>query len=148
MLGAAQDLQEIFPKAVVDADVNRQVYSSGDLITNLKNQNMLKDTVVIGLGTNGDFTDQAFADLMTIIGNKQVYWVNVYAPSLRIQGVVNDTLTKQAQKYKNLTIIDWYTYASTNNDGTWFYDDQVHLTPTGRIGYTKMILEALLSASN
>lgn len=141
MLGAAQNMKDLFPDVVVDANVNRQVYSSKDLIQNLADEDLLKDPVVIGLGTNGDFTEAQFAEFMKLLGDRQVYWLNVHAPSLRIQGVVNDALTKYAASYDNLTIIDWYSYSKDHSD--WFYDDQVHLTPTGRIGYTKLLFETL-----
>ena len=141
MLGAAQNMKDLFPDVVVDANVNRQVYSSKDLIQNLADEDLLKDSVVIGLGTNGDFTEAQFADFMKLLGDRKVYWINVHAPSLRIQGVVNAALTKYAESYDNLTIIDWYDYSKDHSD--WFYEDQVHLTPTGRIGYTKLLFETL-----
>ena len=125
----------------MDANVNRQVYSSQDLIQKLADEDLLKDPVVIGLGTNGDFTETQFADFMKLLGDRKVYWLNVHAPSLRIQGVVNSALTKYAGSYDNLTIIDWYNYSKDHSD--WFYDDQVHLTPEGRIGYTKLLFETL-----
>ena len=141
MLGAAQNMKDLFPDVVVDANVNRQVYSSQDLIQKLADEDLLKDPVVIGLGTNGDFTETQFADFMKLLGDRKVYWLNVHAPSLRIQGVVNSALTKYASSYDNLTIIDWYNYSKDHSD--WFYDDQVHLTPEGRIGYTKLLFETL-----
>ena len=141
MLGAAQNMKDLFPDVVVDANVNRQVYSSQDLIQKLADEDLLKDPVVIGLGTNGDFTETQFADFMKLLGDRKVYWLNVHAPSLRIQGVVNSALTKYASSYDNLTIIDWYSYSKDHSD--WFYDDQVHLTPEGRIGYTKLLFETL-----
>ncbi|KAF1294383.1 acyltransferase family protein [Candidatus Enterococcus leclercqii] len=142
MLGAAQNMKDLFPKAVVDANVNRQVYSSVDLVKQLDTQGLLNDPVIVGLGTNGDFNDSQFADFMAALGDRKVYWVNVHAPSVRTQNVVNSSLTNLAKKYDNLTIIDWHTYAS-NGNASWFYDDGVHLTPEGRIAYTKLLFETL-----
>ncbi|MDT2755882.1 acyltransferase family protein [Enterococcus asini] len=142
MLGAAQDIKDLFPDVVVDADVNRQVYTSGELIKNLDDDKLLKDPVIIGLGTNGDFTEAQFSEFMSLFGDRKVYWLNVHAPSLRMQAVVNAALTKYVADYDNLTIIDWYSYAKDHSD--WFYEDQVHLTPEGRIGYTKLLYETLV----
>ena len=64
MLDATADLQEIFPKAVVDGDVGRQLYESPELIKALKGKDLLRDTVLIGLGTNGSFTETQFDNLM------------------------------------------------------------------------------------
>ncbi len=56
MLDAATDLKELYPKVVVDGDVGRQLYASEPYIEELKKQNLLKDTVLISLGTNGAFS--------------------------------------------------------------------------------------------
>lgn len=142
MLGAAQGLKDVFPNAVVDADISRQIWNSSDLIESLAKQDLLYDPVLIGLGTNGDFSDAQFDSFIKLFGNRQVYWVNVHAPSLRLQNVVNDHLNEMAQKYGNLTIIDWHTYAS-NGSADWFYEDGIHVTPKGLIAYVKLISEAL-----
>ena len=107
MLDATADLQEIFPKAVVDGDVGRQLYESPELIKALKEKDLLRDTVLIGLGTNGSFTETQFDNLMKEIGDRKVYWINVRVPTQRWQNEVNSMLEKMAAKYDNMTLIDW-----------------------------------------
>ncbi|MDG3374931.1 acetyltransferase, partial [Vibrio parahaemolyticus] len=60
MLDAATDLKEIYPKVVVDGDVGRQLYTSEPYLEELKKQELLKDTVLVGLGTNGAFSETQF----------------------------------------------------------------------------------------
>ena len=145
MLGAAAGLNEMFPNSVVDAEINLQVYASVDLLQKLKDDKLLHDTVIIGLGTNSPFTDQQFADIMAIMGQeRKVYWINMRAPTVRTQGTVNAALTNMAKKYKNLTIIDWYDYSINHND--WFYEDGTHINPDGLTSYVKLMVDSLIKS--
>ncbi|EPM8051141.1 acyltransferase family protein [Enterococcus hirae] len=142
MLDAATDLKELYPKVVVDGDVGRQLYASEPYIEELKKQNLLKDTVLIGLGTNGAFSESQFDSIMSALGDRKVYWVNVRVPIKRWQNDVNALLAQMAKKYDNLTLIDWYDYSNSHND--WFYDDQVHPNPEGMKHYIHLVSETLL----
>ncbi|MGM0156393.1 acyltransferase [Enterococcus sp. AZ191] len=145
MLDAATDLKEVYPHVVVDGDVGRQLYTSEPYIEELKKQNLLKDTVLIGLGTNGAFTEAQFDTIMSALGDRKVYWVNVRVPTKRWQNDVNAMLADMAKKYDNLTLIDWYDYSNGHSD--WFYDDQVHPNPEGMKHYIHLVSEALLGKS-
>lgn len=142
MLDAAADLKELYPQVVVDGDVGRQLYTSLPYIEELKNRDLLKDTVLIGLGTNGSFSEAQFDSLMNAIGDRKVYWVNVRVPTKRWQNEVNAMLTEMEKKYDNMTVIDWYGYS--NGHSEWFYDDQVHPNPDGMLNYIHLVSEALL----
>lgn len=145
ILDAASDLKEVYPNVVVDGDVGRQLYTSDPYIEELKNQNLLKDTVLIGLGTNGAFTEAQFDSLMRTLGDRKIYWVNVRVPTKRWQNDVNAMLANMAKKYDNMTLIDWYNYS--NNHSDWFYDDQVHPNPEGMKHYIRLVSEAMLGKS-
>lgn len=145
MLDAATDLKEVYPQVVVDGDVGRQLYASESYIEELKKQNLLKDTVLIGLGTNGAFTEAQFDTIMSALGDRKVYWVNVRVPTKRWQNDVNAMLADMAKKYDNLTLIDWYDYSNGHSD--WFYDDQVHPNPEGMKHYIHLVSETMLGKS-
>lgn len=145
MLDAAADLKELYPQVVVDGDVGRQLYTSLPYIEELKNRDLLKDTVLIGLGTNGSFSEAQFDSLMNAIGDRKVYWVNVRVPTKRWQNEVNAMLTEMEKKYDNMTVIDWYGYS--NGHSEWFYDDQVHPNPDGMLNYIHLVSEALLGGT-
>ncbi|MGK0551190.1 acyltransferase family protein [Enterococcus faecalis] len=142
ILDAAADLQAIFPKMYIDGEVGRQLYTSPELVTKLEKEGRLKNTVLVGLGTNGPFTEAQFDEFMKVIGQRQVYWVNVRVPTRRWQNEVNAMLTKMAKKYQNLTVIDWYSYSNDHED--WFYDDRVHPNVSGGRQYTNFIADKIL----
>lgn len=143
MLDATADLKEIFPNIVVDGEVGRQLYESPDLIRALNEKGLLQDTVLVGLGTNGSFTESQFDSFMAEIGDRKVYWVNVRAPAQRWQNEVNNMLQKMAEKYDNMTLIDWYDTSNAYED--WFYEDRVHPNPDGMVQYCKLIAKSILN---
>lgn len=142
MLDATTDLKEIFPKIIVDADVGRQLYESADLVKQLREDDLLKENVLIGLGTNGSFTEAQFDAFMKEIGDRNVYWINVRVPTQRWQNEVNTMLEKMAKKYKNITLLDWYGLSNEQED--WFYNDRVHPDADGMIEYCKLVSQIIL----
>ena len=143
MLGAVEEVKEIFPNVVVDADIGRQLYNGEQIIQALLDKKLLANTVVIGLGTNGVYTEENFHKMMTVIGKKRkVYLLNAYVPTQRWQGDINRFLSKMADEYKNITLIDWYDLGKEHED--WFEEDHVHLKQEGQIGYTTLIAQNVL----
>ena len=53
MLGATNKLYKMFPNGYFDAKVSRTDYEANKILIDMKNRGLLKDVVVIGLGTNG-----------------------------------------------------------------------------------------------
>jgi Predicted acyltransferases len=143
MLGSTINLQEVFPQAVVDAEVGRQLYAAPDLLNSLQEQGLLNDTVIFGLGTNGSFTDAQFDSVMQALGDRTVYVVTVRVPTQRWQNEVNASLEKMAEKYKNVTLVDWY--GLSNDHEEWFLDDHVHPNDIGRIHYTALLAKNILN---
>jgi hypothetical protein len=143
MLGATIDLQQVFPQAIVDADVGRQLYQAAELLKSLREQGLLKDKVVLALGTNGTATEAQFDGIMATIGERQVYLVNVHVPTQRWQNEVNDLFNRMAEKYDNITLIDWY--GESVNHEEWFREDSVHPDENGLTAYVSLIAKAILN---
>lgn len=142
LLGSTKNIQEIFPDAIIDADVGRQLYESVDLLQELKDEDNLKENVVLALGSNGYADEDQFDDLMNVIGKRKVYLVNVRVPTQRWQNDNNTLFKKMADKYKRVTLIDWYDLSNENNN--WFREDQVHPTDVGRVEYTSLLAKKML----
>jgi peptidoglycan/LPS O-acetylase OafA/YrhL len=141
----AADLQEVFQSAYMSAKVGRQVDEAPALIKSLKSKNKLSDNVLINLGTNGPLKTKHIAAIENAVGKKRhIFWVNVHVPTKTWEGPVNQALTDATKKYKNLTIIDWYT--PSKNQPSWFYGDHVHPNPSGSVEYTTIITKAIVKA--
>lgn len=146
MLDGQSMLQRIFPKMVMKADVGKQMVAVPGEAKALADQGALADTILVGLGTNGPFTPQQMDQLMAVFGpSRHVYWINVRVPTREWQNDVNSTLSAATKKYKNLTVIDWFSYANSHDD--WFYDDRVHPNTTGGPYYAAFIAKHLLEDS-
>jgi peptidoglycan/LPS O-acetylase OafA/YrhL len=143
ILDAAAGLQQIFPKMIVDGEVGRQLYTSSPIIEKLDKDKLLKENVLVGLGTNGSFTEAQFDEFMAAIGSKRkVFWINVRVPTRRWQNEVNSMLENMKKKYKNLTVINWYDYSNAHDE--WFYDDRVHPNVDGQVKYSSFIAKQLV----
>ena len=109
MLGAIDELQSKFPNGYFDAAVSRTAYVANGIIRDLSYSGLLGDPVVINLGANGD-CDNATKDLiMSNLGNRKVFWLNVtndYSVG------VNANLNSYASRFNNLYVIDWNSISS------------------------------------
>ena len=142
MLGAAPALQEMLPGCVVDAKESRQVVKSKATVEELRAQGKLGDTVILGLGTNGPFKVSVGQELLDAIGSeKTVYWVTVYGEHLQWQEDSNSTIRQLAQQNKNVHIIDWAAEAAAHPE--WFYNDGIHLKPSGQEAYARLIFQSV-----
>lgn len=144
MLSGRDELQKIFPKVYIDAAVSRQADDSISVLKSLDSKGLLGNNVIIGLGTNGNITDDSVDKMMDIIGNKRhVFWINIHVPTQPWQNQNNELLENAKKKYKNLTVLDWNSFINGHDD--WLYSDQTHPNTTGVPKYATFIAKEVLN---
>lgn len=136
MLGAMDNVLNMFPNSYLDAKKSRQIYEGETVLKELKKNHKLGEIVVIHLGTNGNYPNSYKQEILDICENKTVFWIN----TTNIKKV-NTSLNKLKQKNKNLHIIDWCALSKDHSD--WFYHDGIHTTPEGQKQYTNIIYDAI-----
>lgn len=136
MLGAVNNLYNIFPNGYFDAKISRTAWSAAEIFENLKNNNKLGYPIIIHLGTNGDCSTSCKDEIMSILGNRIVYFINTTNLDY-----VNNNLSKYVSEHENVYLIDWKTISSGHRE--YFYADGIHLTPTGRNAYANAIYNAI-----
>ena len=136
MLGAMSNITKMFPNSYFDAKESRALTTGVSILSNLKNSNKLGEVVVLHLGTNGDCGNNCKENIMNILSDKIVFWLNTTNNEK-----VNNSLNELATKYNNLHIINWHDLSLGHDD--WFYYDGIHLPPTGRKEYTNIIYNAI-----
>lgn len=137
MLSAATALKQQIPQIVVDAKVGRQVYEATATVNKLKQKGQLGRVVVLGLGSNGDFSGTQLNDLLKAIGNdRHIYLVNTRVPR-NWQDNVNRKIAIAVKHHKNVKLIDWYSVTDGQDD--LFYDDHIHPDKEGGEYYTALI---------
>lgn len=136
MLGAISNLQSQFPNGYFDAKVSRTAWKVAPILKDLTEKNMLGNPIVLNLGANGDCSKSCKAEIMQIADKRQVFWLNTTNNE-----TANTNLYNISKEYSNLHLIDWSSISSGHSE--YFYADGIHLTPTGRVAYTKAIYDAI-----
>jgi lysophospholipase L1-like esterase len=113
---------------------------------------------ILALGTN-EAADVAagstfsmptrIAQMMSIIGNQPVMWVNAITLSTAPQFYGNDGMQRWNQdllaacrRHPMMRVYDWAAHAKSS----WFIPDGIHYTPAGYIARTRLIAKALVAA--
>ena len=138
MLGAKSQLQA--RGFVVDAVKSRQFYSAVSIVKRKKRHGLLRQKIVIHLGTNGVLIQPGDCDKIARLAGsaRRVYLVTVTGPTShpKIMRVQNKRLRACAARHANTHLIDWYKHS--RGHGNWFYD-KMHLTRKGRKAYASFL---------
>lgn len=128
------------PDIVVDTQVGRQFTSGLERANALRYDGKLKPIVIIGLGTNGPFSEKQIEALIAELSDrKTVAFVKVVVPR-RWQKTVNEALDKAKERHPELILIDWPTWVS---DYKVRLQDGVHPTVRGARLYADLIATSL-----
>ncbi|MFD2830913.1 acyltransferase family protein [Corticicoccus populi] len=134
------------PNATIDGAVGRQLNDTLELAREKYDEYKSKeDIVVLQLGTNGDFTDDTLHDLITFFEDADIYFVNTRVPR-DWEGNVNEHIYDAAERYDNVTLVDWYTYSEGQNG--YFANDGVHLLPEGVEALSNLIIDTIRDNHN
>ena len=123
-----EKFQELYPGAVIDGKIGRQLYVAIEEAKDYAQYNNENSAIIFQLGTNGPFTESQIEDLVKVFDKADIYFVNIKVPRAW-EKTVNTALKEAKEKHSNVTIIDWYTVASSGKD--LFEPDRVHLNQTG-----------------
>ncbi len=144
MLASADALRQDFPGIEVAAKVGRQMDAAPDVLRELAARGRLRRVVVIGLGTNGEFTDAVIDDVLRVAGpSRTVAFVNVHVPK-SWQATVNSALARAVHQHPGTVLVDWDGAISRTPDRLW--TDHTHPKPSGTGIYADTIRDALGAA--
>jgi peptidoglycan/LPS O-acetylase OafA/YrhL len=141
LLGAQPLLEHQIGGIVVDAAVGRQFSAVLATARSYRDAGKLGDEVIIQTGNNGPITAGQFDQLMdTLKGVRKVIVVNVKVDR-PWQDPNNDVLAQGVTRWPNDVLVDWHAITATHPEA--FYDDGLHLTPTGIRMFTAAVLAVL-----
>ena len=140
LLAAADKIQEIFPKAIIDGKIGRQLYSSPATLQELISKDKMANRVVTLLGTNGTFSQKQLDEYIRTLGDRELYFVTIFAP-VKWNNEVNQQLQEAKNRHANVHIIDWYEFAK--NHAEWFYEDKIHPNTQGAEELAQYSLESI-----
>ncbi|MDM5156940.1 acyltransferase family protein [Bacillus sp. DX1.1] len=141
MIDIAPYLKNTFPNIKIDAKIGRQMSEAITAVEKMKSEGNLGNRVIIGLGTNGAFTNDQLVSLIQLIGNeRKIVLINTRVPR-PWESLVNQKLKEVASTYPNVTLVDWYSASAGNK--TYFEPDGVHLTKVGAEAYASLVANQL-----
>jgi hypothetical protein len=140
-LGSIKYIKRYIPNAVVDAKVGRKFQELPERISNLERKGLLRDTVIIALGTNGPFTIDEGLRIIDYLqsSGRQVIFVNVKVPRWW-ESNVNATYLELKRLRPSIKILDWnYVSRSVCPHTQCFREDGYHLTNIGSDLFARLI---------
>jgi peptidoglycan/LPS O-acetylase OafA/YrhL len=141
MLASAPALQQAFPGINIDAVVSRQMNTLPGIVEKLMAGHHLRQTLLVGLGTNGYISRQTLKQVREMIGpERQMIIVNIQAPRVW-QSSVNGILDSFAANYDNVELADWHHAIAPHI--SILAPDQIHPGPTGGRIYANTVKAAL-----
>lgn len=141
-LGAAPSFKKIQKNAVINAKVSRQVRHGLDVAKKMDKKGTLGDTVILSLGTNGNFNPVTGQELIDYLGkDRTIYWINIYGKNIAWKNKVNKQINELAKKNSNVHVIPWAKTAKKHSD--WFYQDGTHLNAKGQNGFAEFIRKSI-----
>lgn len=141
LAATAGELNKVFPKGVIDAVEGRHLYQSNATAAALTVANQLKPTVVSVLATNSTFTAGQLNDYIEAVGTDKEHFFITSAAKRDWVYDANYQIHQAAQRYGNVKVIDWATYANDHLD--WFYEDGIHPNQLGAEEFAKYIAQQI-----
>lgn len=141
MLASYAALDAEFPGIYVDADVSRAWGVGIQVASSLASQGLLRDTVVLGFGTNSSALPGEMDSMMEVLGEDRTvvmvlpYGDRSWMPHAREQ------IIEAAETHDNVYISDWCTHAM-HTPGA-LREDGIHPDPIGATEYVTAIKYAL-----
>ncbi len=141
MLASAPELAAAFPGISIDAVVSRQLSQAPGMVSTLKSSGNLRNTLLLGLGTNGPIDFSVLDQVRAIVGpDQQIVVVNVQAPRWWTSGV-NGTLEAFAVQYRNVELANWQS--AIGGKLNLLARDQIHPGDDGGAIYASTVRDAL-----
>lgn len=143
-LRAVPYFEQTFPRGHIDALKNRQFAAGTEVYDAYLQENKAGKISVFALGTNGPVSDQMVDALMAKVGDARLaVFVNTRHPDAW-EGDTNAALSRAAERYRNVRVVDWYGYSAGRND--LFDGDGTHLSEQGAQEYVQLIYSSIQDA--
>jgi lysophospholipase L1-like esterase len=141
MLASAAQLHTVLPGIYIDAHVSRQMSAGLMEIQRLTADGLLRQVVIVGLGTNGTVTRGQIRQLLAEIGpRRRLILVNTYE-ARPWEHEVNSVIAAAARNYPNVVLANWLATITHRTNLLW--GDGVHPRPPGARLYAKVVAAAV-----
>lgn len=126
LIDIADEMYVRFPNGYFDGRVSRDLYAGEDILRDMKEEGTLSDIIVLCLATNGDYIESCNEELMNIVEDRQVFWVDAVGAD---DPEFNERFASFAENYDNLHIVEWEKASEGHPE--YFYYDNIHVMEDG-----------------
>lgn len=137
-LDAVDMLYNYFPNGYFNGKISRSIIGGINVLKDLKDSGKLSDIVLLGLASNGDYSNKKATELMNLLGNREVYWINAVGAD---DPTYNEKFKNFAKNYPNIHIVDWE--AASKGHPEYFYADGTHPKGNGIKIYVNTIYNTI-----
>ncbi|AVP36708.1 acyltransferase family protein [Staphylococcus felis] len=127
-VGMGNYLDEHYDTPTIDARVGRSIEEAIQVAPQYASYNRKGQAIVIQIGTNGDFNEEALQTLLSYFDKANVYLINTTVPR-SYQSHVNKLLAKAAKKHQHVVLVDWHQVGIGHTE--YFAYDGIHLEYPG-----------------
>ena len=138
LLGATSGLYKKFPNGYFDGEVSRSTVSGQTVLSNLLNSGKLGNILILGLATNTTYTNKRVDDIMNIVGDRIVYWINCVGCD---DPTFNQKFAEYSKKYSNIHIVKWDEVAKGHPE--YLYKDGIHPKGAGIDAYVNAVYDTI-----
>ena len=138
LLDASKEFYHRFPKGYFDGKISRTVSGGEEVIINLKKKGKLGNTVILCLSTNGDYSEKKNKELMKLLGNRRIYWINAIGAD---DPKFNSKFKKFASNYPNVHIVEWDKVVKRHPE--YLEPDKIHPNHRGGKVMVKLVYDTI-----
>lgn len=140
MLASSDALEREFPGIDVHAEVSNQLANADDQLRALEDAGQLRSVVIVGMGVNGVGGEQDVTDIIDVVGERRIVFVNAHGPRQYVASV-NSGIAKAAERAPTAAVADWDAVISQRPE--LLARDDVHPGAEGAVLYADVIRDAL-----
>lgn len=144
--GARGSLSVYFPKAIINAEGNRQLRKALPIFYEMKEKGELGDVVVVALGTNSDkeIRVDVLEEIYDNLDGRMMVILTVAIPYVVQEQQRNEAIRKFADTHDNCHLADWYSTMKTHKE--YFMGDDTHIFGLGTDVYAQLIFKTAIES--
>lgn len=134
---------EIFKKGNYYGQGSLQIWDAIPIYKQMLEDGDVQENVVINLGTNASLDRESLDEMISLSGDRQVFFINTNS---RVQHIeeVNNFLAEVDRDYENVHVVDWHSYQAGHPE--WYGEDEIHHSVEGMEHFTVIIAKTMYKA--
>jgi len=132
------DLYTTFPKGYFDGKISRAIPGGIEVAKTLKSKGKLTNTVILCLSTNGIFNESKLDELMEIMEDREIYWINAVGAD---DPKFNQKFASYASNHPNIHIVTWDQTVKSHPE--YLEPDKIHPNYKGGKAMVKLIYDTI-----